>query len=217
MWRCCVCSFSNLWEIAVCKTPVHIYHSSSYKCIFYTFPPSFDALSGSLRLAWICPWAISSLWRSYLPLFLSLWLHVLLSLSLSLSFPAAILPLTAETVKAICFGDTFTGCPGWTMTQDPSLPKAVTWFIASNKLAANYLSNTCWWRCWELFSYQKNSWQKGWEGAFPFDQKSLLNDPLPLCVTKRICQDHHISSLLGCDANYKCHVSCHRRCSLWDK
>lgn len=101
VWRCRVCSRLNLWEIAVSKTSVHFYHSSGYKCIFYTFPPGFDALSGSLRLAWICPWAISTLFALPLvsvslsvplttstPLPLSL-PPLSLSLSLSLPFPSS--------------------------------------------------------------------------------------------------------------------------------
>lgn len=87
----------------------------------------------------------SSHCRSYLSLFLSLWLHLLLCLSCSVSLIPLQL-LSVETIKPISFSDTLTGCPGWTKTQEPGFPKTVTWFKAANKLAANYLSNTCWWR-----------------------------------------------------------------------
>ncbi|KAF0034015.1 hypothetical protein F2P81_014081 [Scophthalmus maximus] len=40
-----------------------------------------------------------------------------------------------------------------------------------------------------------------WKGAFPFDQKSLLNDTAPLFAAWRICQYRNTSSLVGCDAN----------------
>lgn len=65
----------------------------------------------------------------------------------------------------------------------------------------------------------RNSWWRSRQenGAFPSDQKSLVNDPLPLFATRRICQYHNISSLVGCDANCKWHVSCQKCCSLWDK
>lgn len=121
---------------------------------FYTFPPTSDALSGSLRLAWIYPWAIFPLWCSYLSLFLPLCLQFLSLLSLPLSislshFPPATPSISEEIVKPIFFGDTFTGCPGWTMTQDLLLPPTATWYKAANKLAANYLSNTCCWGCWK--------------------------------------------------------------------
>lgn len=149
VWRCSVYSLFNLREIAVSKTPVHFYHNSSYRC-FFLFCSNFDSLSGSRRLEWICPWAISSLFALPLlsvslsiPLTTSTPLPLLLPLSHS---PPTILSLSVETIKPISFSDTFTGCPGWTMTQEPGFPKTVTWFKAANKLAANYLSNTCWWR-----------------------------------------------------------------------
>lgn len=73
-------------------------------------------------------------------IFLSLWLCLLPRLHSH--SPAAILP--SQWRPAVCVADTFAGCPGLTMTQYltacPKLPQ----LEAENKLAANYLSNTCW-------------------------------------------------------------------------
>ena len=121
------------WEkIAVSKNSSALLPQLRLQVFFlYTFPPSFDALSGSLGLWWICPWAISSLRHSHPPPFLSLWL----CLPLHPPHPPPAIPsLSVETVKPICFGDTFTGCPGWTVTPWPrGLPKSVTWRTAANK------------------------------------------------------------------------------------
>ena len=135
---CCGVEVPCLFSAKPVRNRVHSYHCSGYKCIFfsffYTFPPSFDALSGSLRPAQICPRVISlrsSLWHSYLslsvplttstPVPLSLPPSLSLSLSLSLLPLKLFFPLSVETVKPICFGDTFTGCPCWTMTPGARL------------------------------------------------------------------------------------------------
>lgn len=88
----------------------------------------------------------SSHCRSYLSLFLWLWLHLLLRLSCFLSSITLQLffPSPWRTTKPISFSDTSTGCPAWTMTLESGFPKTLTRFKAANKLAANYLSNTCW-------------------------------------------------------------------------
>lgn len=148
VWRCSVCSLFNPREIAVSKTPVHFYHNSSYRCYMLFFFAQTLTLcleaSGWREFAH-GRFLRSSHCRSYLSLFLSLWLHLLLCLSCSVSLIPLQL-LSVETIKPISFSDTLTGCPGWTKTQEPGFPKTVTWFKAANKLAANYLSNTCWWR-----------------------------------------------------------------------
>lgn len=87
----------------------------------------------------------SSHCRSYLSLFLCLWLHLLLRLSCFLS------PITLQlfspsqwrSTKPASSSDTSTGYSGWTMTLESGFPKTLTRFKAANKLAANYLSNTC--------------------------------------------------------------------------
>lgn len=86
-------------------------HSASATAPATDAPPppnsGFDALSGSLRLAWLCPWAISSLFA--LPL-----LSVSLSVALTTStppplllplphYPPAILSLSVENHEASLF------------------------------------------------------------------------------------------------------------------
>lgn len=55
------------------------------------------------------------------------------SLSLFLPFLSSYSTRSVETVKSICFGDTFTGCPCWTMTSGsklgPNLSHDLKWQI----------------------------------------------------------------------------------------
>lgn len=120
----------------------------SYLIFFTHFP---QALTLCLEASGWCEFAHGQSLRSDTLICLSFWPfdYIYYSPSLSLSFPSSYSTLWVETVEPICYDDTFTGCPGWTTTQDPGLPKTVTLFKAANKLAANYLSNTCWWRCLE--------------------------------------------------------------------
>lgn len=122
----------------------------------------------------------------YSYLSLSLWL--LLSNSLSY-FSPGILSVSEEIAKPVRFSDSFTGCPGWTMTEDLSLPAAQ--YNVANKLAANYLSNTCRWKCWGSPLIERR--------ALPYDQKSLPNDRLPLFAINNMCQYYKIQYQLRLD------------------
>lgn len=104
--------------------------------------------------------------------------------------------------------DTFTGCPGWTTTTDLRLTSTVTWYIAANKLAANYLSNTCWWRCWgsPLTNEQLEGGDEGSVTIKARNHSVQITCPLG---TQRICRHHNPSSVARCDANSEQHVSCH--------
>ena len=232
---CCGVEVPYLFSAKPVRNRVHSYHCSGYKCIFfsffYTFPPSFDALSGSLRPAQICPRVISlrsSLWHSYLslsvplttstPVPLSLPPSLSLSLSLSLSFPSSYsFPSqwrpSSQSASVTLLQDVHVEL--W--PQEPGLPKTVTWFKVANKLAANYLSNTCWRRCWEAPLTKEQLAKETRRGHFHLTRNHYLTTPCLFSApgeSVNIITYHH---LLGCDTDPKWRVSCHTRRSLRDK
>lgn len=101
--------------------------------------------------------------------------------------------------------------------REPGLPKTVTWFKVANKLAANYLSNTCWRRCWEAPLTKEQLAKETRRGHFHLTRNHYLTTPCLFSApgeSVNIITYHH---LLGCDTDPKWRVSCHTRRSLRDK
>lgn len=107
----------------------------------------------------------------------------------------------------LSLSDTFTWCLGWTTTTDLSLTSTVTWYIAANKLAANYLSNTCWWRCWGS-PFTNEQLGNGEEGNISYKTGKPSLTITCLFAIQRIHQSYNPSSVAQCDANSEQRTSC---------
>lgn len=119
---------------------------------FYTHFP--QALTLCLEASGWCEFAHrrplrASLWCPYPSFFPSLWLSTF-GLSLPLTPFQIFYPSQRTASRQSASVTLLQDIQAELLTYDPGWPQTVTWFKAANKLVANYLSNTCWWRCWEF-------------------------------------------------------------------